>query len=169
MNESLALTVSAIAEMRRCRRRTRVADGCTAGSAVGSIRTPCPEVTTMIGTQPAFSGFSAVDIAAERSFYADTLGVSLREEMGGLALELAGGQRVFIYPKPNHEPATFTVLNFEVPDIDKAVDELSSRGVQFERYEGMNQDANGVMRDNGPSIAWFKDPAGNILSVIQRS
>ena len=123
----------------------------------------------MIGTQPAFSGFSAQDIKAERAFYADTLGVKLSEEMGGLALELAGDQRVFIYPKENHEPATFTVLNFEVPDIDKAVDELSSRGVQFERYEGMDQDAKGVMRDNGPSIAWFKDPAGNILSVIQTS
>src|SRR5215211_4738741 len=120
----------------------------------------------MIGTQPAFSGFSAADIAAERSFYTDTLGVTLREEMGALNLELAGGQRVFIYPKPNHEPATFTVLNFEVPDIDAAVDELTSRGVQFERYEGMDQDAKGVMRGGGPLIAWFKDPAGNILSVI---
>ena len=120
----------------------------------------------MIGTQPAFSGFSANDIPAERAFYGETLGVNVTEEMGGLNLQLAGGQRVYIYPKENHEPATFTVLNFEVPDIDKAVDELSSRGVQFERYEGMDQDAKGVMRDNGPSIAWFKDPAGNILSVL---
>ena len=84
----------------------------------------------MIGTQPAFCTFSATDIEAERAFYADTLGVSLRDEMGGLGLELGGGQRVFIYPKENHEPATYTVLNFEVPDIDAAVDELTSRGVQ---------------------------------------
>ena len=123
----------------------------------------------MIGRQPAFSGFSAADMPAERAFYADTLGISVTEQMGGLDLELAGGQHTFIYPKENHEPATFTVLNFEVPDIDAAVDELTSRGVTFERYEGMDQDAKGVMRDNGPSIAWFKDPAGNILSVIQGS
>ncbi len=122
----------------------------------------------MIGTMPAFSGFSAGDIGAEREFYADVLGVPVSEEMGGLHLQLAGGQRVFVYPKPNHEPATFTVLNFEVPDIDAAVDELTSRGVTFERYEGMDQDARGVVRDErGPAIAWFKDPAGNILSVVQ--
>ena len=122
----------------------------------------------MLGSSTAFSGFSAADMAAERAFYADVLGVPVVvEEMGSLNLELAGGQRVFIYPKPNHEPATFTVLNFEVPDIDAAVDELTSRGVTFERYEGMDQDAKGVMRDNGPTIAWFKDPAGNILSLIE--
>ena len=121
----------------------------------------------MLGSRPAFSGFSAADMDAERVFYADVLGVVLTEEMGALNLQLAGGQRVFIYPKPNHEPATFTVLNFEVPDIDAAVDELESRGVIFERYEGMDQDERGVMRHNGPSIAWFKDPAGNILSVIE--
>ena len=123
----------------------------------------------MLGSRTAFSGFSAADIKAERAFYADTLGVNVSEEMGGLNLQLAGDQRVFIYPKENHEPATFTVLNFEVPDIDEAVDDLSARGVTFERYEGMDQDAKGVMRDNGPLIAWFKDPAGNILSVIQTS
>ena len=123
----------------------------------------------MIGTQPAFSGFSANDIEAARAFYADVLGIPAIEEMGALNLELAGGQRVFIYPKETHEPATFTVLNFEVPDIDAAVDELTSRGVTFERYEGMDQDERGIMRDNGPLIAWFKDPAGNILSVIQTS
>jgi catechol 2,3-dioxygenase-like lactoylglutathione lyase family enzyme len=122
----------------------------------------------MLGSRPAFSSFSAADIDAEREFYADVLGVPLTEEMGGLNLELAGGQRVFIYPKPNHEPATFTVLNFEVDDIDAAVDELTSRGVTFERYDGMGRDERGVMRGNGPSIAWFKDPAGNILSVIER-
>src|SRR5215211_6814806 len=124
----------------------------------------------MLGSRPAFSGFSAADIDAERTFYADILGLSVQEDMGGLGLRLAGGQRVFIYPKPNHEPATFTVLNFEVPDIDAAVAELTSRGVTFERYEGMDQDERGVARDNdGPAIAWFQDPAGNILAVVQTS
>ena len=123
----------------------------------------------MIGTRPAFSGFSANDIDAERGFYADTLGVTVNEDNGALMLKLAGGQRVFIYPKDNHEPATFTVLNFEVDDIDKAVDELTAKGVRFERYEGMGQDDRGIMREQGPSIAWFKDPAGNIVSVLQGS
>ncbi len=123
----------------------------------------------MIGTRPAFSGFSARDIDAERAFYADTVGVKVEEDHGSLNLNLAGGQRVFIYPKENHEPATFTVLNFEVDDIDAAVDELAKKGVKFERYEGFDQDARGIMRDEGPSIAWFKDPAGNILSVIETS
>ncbi len=121
----------------------------------------------MIGTRPAFSGFSAGDVDAEKAFYADTLGVTVHEDNGSLMLDLAGGQRVFIYPKPNHEPATFTVLNFEVDDIDAAVDELAGKGVRFERYEGLDQDERGIARDNGPSIAWFKDPAGNILSVLQ--
>ena len=122
----------------------------------------------MIGTRPAFSGFSAGDIEAERAFYADTLGVTVEDGNGSLMLNLANGQRVFIYPKPNHEPATFTVLNFEVDDINAAVDELTGKGVQFERYEGMEQDARGIARDSGgPTIAWFKDPAGNILSVLQ--
>jgi len=124
----------------------------------------------MLGSRPAFSGFSAADIDAERTFYADVLGLSVQEDMGGLGLRLAGGHRVFIYPKPNHEPATFTVLNFEVPDIDAAVAELTSRGVTFERYEGMDQDERGVARDNdGPAIAWFQDPAGNILALVQTS
>jgi catechol 2,3-dioxygenase-like lactoylglutathione lyase family enzyme len=122
----------------------------------------------MIRNAPAFSGFSAKDMDAERRFYADTLGVDLDEEMGGLNLHLGGGHEVFIYPKENHEPATFTVLNFQVKDIDAAVDELSANGVRFERYEGMKQDEKGIMRDNGPDIAWFEDPAGNILSVIQQ-
>ena len=122
----------------------------------------------MIGTRPACSGFSAGDIEAERAFYANTLGVNGEDGMGSLMLLLANGQRVFIYPKPNHEPATFTVLNFEVDDIDAAVDELAAKGVGFERYEGMEQDERGISRDSdGPKIAWFKDPAGNILSVLQ--
>jgi catechol 2,3-dioxygenase-like lactoylglutathione lyase family enzyme len=123
----------------------------------------------MLRDRPAFSGFSADDIGKEKAFYADTLGLNVTEEMGALSLALTGGQRVFIYPKENHEPATYTVLNFEVDDIDAAVDELSAAGVQFERYEGMPQDERGVMRDWGPPIAWFKDPAGNILAVIQQT
>ncbi len=121
----------------------------------------------MFTTRGAFSGFSANDIEAEKAFYSGKLGVTVHEEMGSLNLDLPGGQRVFIYPKENHEPATFTVLNFEVPDIDAAVDELTAAGITFERYEGIEQDAKGIERSS--SIAWFKDPAGNILSVIQTS
>jgi catechol 2,3-dioxygenase-like lactoylglutathione lyase family enzyme len=115
----------------------------------------------------AFQGFSANDITAERAFYSDTLGLTVRDEMGGLDIRLPGGARLYIYPKENHEPATFTVLNFQVGDVDRAVDELTAAGVRFERYDGMEQDAKGVMRGNGPTIAWFKDPCGNILSIIE--
>jgi catechol 2,3-dioxygenase-like lactoylglutathione lyase family enzyme len=115
----------------------------------------------------AFSGFSTNDIAAARAFYADTLGIRVTEEEGMLNLELAGGQRVLIYPKDDHQPATYTVLNFEVADIDAAVDQLTAAGVTLERYEGSPQDERGIVREWGPPIAWFTDPAGNILSVIQ--
>jgi catechol 2,3-dioxygenase-like lactoylglutathione lyase family enzyme len=115
----------------------------------------------------AFSGFSTNDIAAARAFYADTLGIRVAEEEGMLNLELAGGQRVLIYPKDDHQPATYTVLNFEVADIDAAVDQLTAAGVTLERYEGSPQDDRGIVREWGPPIAWFTDPAGNILSVIQ--
>jgi catechol 2,3-dioxygenase-like lactoylglutathione lyase family enzyme len=115
----------------------------------------------------AFSGFSTNDIAAARAFYADTLGIRVTEEEGMLNLELAGGQRVLIYPKDDHQPATYTVLNFEVADIDAAVDQLTVAGVTLERYEGSPQDDRGIVREWGPPIAWFTDPAGNILSVIQ--
>jgi catechol 2,3-dioxygenase-like lactoylglutathione lyase family enzyme len=121
----------------------------------------------MLTTQRAFSGFSARDLDKEKAFYGKTLGVPVGEEMGNLRLDLPGGQQTIIYPKDDHQPATFTVLNFVVPDIDAAVDELSSKGVRLERYEGFEQDARGVMRGSGPPIAWFKDPSGNILSVIQ--
>jgi catechol 2,3-dioxygenase-like lactoylglutathione lyase family enzyme len=121
----------------------------------------------MLKDRPAFSGFSADDIDREQAFYAGTLGLEVTEENGMLMLDLAGGQRVLIYPKENHEPATFTVLNFEVPDIDAAVDELVGRGVAFERYEGFTQDERGIMREFGPPIAWFKDPAGNIVAILQ--
>ena len=123
----------------------------------------------MLSDAPAFSGFSSNDLDAAKSFYADTLGLSVHEDFGTLNLELPGGQRVFIYPKENHEPATYTVLNFEVDDIDAAVDRLTAAGVTFEQYgEGFDQDERGISRGPyGPPIAWFKDPAGNILSVIQ--
>jgi predicted enzyme related to lactoylglutathione lyase len=115
----------------------------------------------------AFSGFSSNDIQKAKEFYAQVLGLEVTEENGILTLHLAGGGRVVIYPKEGHEPASFTVLNFPVEDIDQAVDALAKAGIQFERYEGFQQDERGIMRDDGPPIAWFKDPAGNILSVLQ--
>ena len=121
----------------------------------------------------AFSGFSVNDIPKAKEFYGATLGLDVDEQYGQLQLKLGGGGSVFIYPKENHEPATFTVLNFPVDDIDQTVDELKSRGVAFERYEGFEQDDKGVARGiaagQGPDIAWFKDPAGNILAVLQES
>jgi catechol 2,3-dioxygenase-like lactoylglutathione lyase family enzyme len=116
----------------------------------------------------AFSGFSSNDIAKARAFYAQTLGLEVSEENGMLTLHLAGGGNVLIYPKQNHEPATFTVLNFPVENIEEVVDRLATAGIQFERYPGTTHDERGIMRGGGPPIAWFKDPAGNILSVLQQ-
>jgi catechol 2,3-dioxygenase-like lactoylglutathione lyase family enzyme len=121
----------------------------------------------MLSESHAFSGFSSNDIPAARDFYAGTLGLTVTEANGMLTLRLAGGGAVLIYPKPNHEPATFTVLNFPVADIEGEVDKLAEAGVKFERYDGMDHDERGIMRGGGPPIAWFKDPAGNILAVIQ--
>jgi catechol 2,3-dioxygenase-like lactoylglutathione lyase family enzyme len=121
----------------------------------------------MLKDSHGFSGFSTNDIARAKAFYADTLGLEVTEENGMLTLHLAGGGRVLIYPKDNHEPATFTVLNFPVEDIDKAVDALTKAGIEFERYEGSGQDERGIVRQDPPPIAWFKDPAGNILSVLE--
>jgi len=121
----------------------------------------------MLSNATAFSGFSAGDIGEEKTFYADTLGLKVTEENGMLTLELAGGQRVLVYPKDDHQPATYTVLNFEVADIEAAVDDLASRGVELLRYEGIPQDERGIMREYGPPIAWFADPAGNVLALIQ--
>ncbi|HEX5823424.1 MAG TPA: VOC family protein [Candidatus Limnocylindrales bacterium] len=115
----------------------------------------------------AFSGFSTNDIAKAREFYGATLGLEVTDENGMLTLKLAGGGRVLIYPKDNHEPASFTVLNFPVDDIDQAVDQLTAAGVQFERYEGAGQDERGIARAYPPPIAWFKDPAGNVLAVLE--
>ena len=121
----------------------------------------------MFRTSQAFSGFSSNDVARAREFYEGTLGLEVTEENGMLNLHLAGGGRVIVYPKPNHEPATFTVLNFPVDVIDATVDRLIAAGVRFEHYEGLDQDERGIARAYPPPIAWFKDPAGNILSVIQ--
>jgi predicted enzyme related to lactoylglutathione lyase len=123
----------------------------------------------MFSNTPAFTGFAVNDIDAARSFYSDTLGLKVTDgPMGVLGLELAGGATVMIYPKPDFAPATYTMLNFQVEDIDATVDELTGRGVEMQRYDGFDQDEKGIMRDNGPTIAWFTDPAGNILAVIQQ-
>jgi catechol 2,3-dioxygenase-like lactoylglutathione lyase family enzyme len=123
----------------------------------------------MLRDSQAFSGFSTNDIPTTKAFYADTLGLEVTEENGMLTLHLAGGGRVLIYPKGgDHTPATFTVLNFPVSDIDEGVDALTAKGVTFERYDGIDQDDRAISRDDGgPPIAWFTDPAGNILSVLE--
>jgi len=124
----------------------------------------------MLNTNRAFSSFSVNDIQKAKEFYGKTLGVELSSgPEGTVELKLAGGARALMYPKPNHQPATFTVLNFPVPSVEKAVDELNQRGVRFEVYNEPNlkTDARGISRGNGPTIAWFKDPAGNILSVLE--
>ena len=123
----------------------------------------------MFRDAPAFSGFSTSDVEETKRFYGDTLGLEVSEANGMLELKLGSGGTVLIYPKDNHQPATFTVLNFPVGDVDEAVDALSARGVRFERYEGFDQDEKGIMRGQGPDIAWFKDPAGNILSVLKNA
>ena len=116
----------------------------------------------------AFSGFSVDDVDRARRFYGETLGVKTSDEMGQLVLHLGGGGTVFVYGKENHEPATFTVLNFPVPDVEAAVDRLTAAGVPFEHYEGdLATDEKGIFRGEGPVIAWFRDPAGNILSVLE--
>ena len=122
----------------------------------------------MLGNSKAFSGFAVDDIAKARAFYEGTLGVKVSEEMGLLVLHLGGDRPTIVYPKPDFVPATYTILNFPVDDIDAAVDGLTERGVRFERYEGFEQDEKGISRDpQGPPIAWFTDPAGNILAVLE--
>jgi catechol 2,3-dioxygenase-like lactoylglutathione lyase family enzyme len=122
----------------------------------------------MLAGSKAFSGFSVDDVPKAEEFYSQTLGLKTSQENGMLTLHLAGDRATLVYPKPNHTPADYTVLNFPVRDIGEAVEALSARGVHFERYEGMEQDDKGVMRGGGPLIAWFKDPAGNILAVLQQ-
>ena len=125
----------------------------------------------MLKESKAFSGFSVNDIQKAKDFYGRTLGLQVSESHGLLTLQLAGSNKVIIYPKVNHAPATFTVLNFPVENVDESVDELAERGVRFEIYDksDIKTDEKGIMRGNGPTIAWFKDPAGNVLSVIEET
>ena len=118
----------------------------------------------------AFSGFAVDDVSRAKSFYGDTLGLKVSEENGMLTLHIAGDRDTLVYPRPGHTPAAYTILNFPVDDIETTVDELTRRGVAFEHYEGTptETDAKGIFRGGGPLIAWFKDPAGNVLAVIQR-
>jgi catechol 2,3-dioxygenase-like lactoylglutathione lyase family enzyme len=124
--------------------------------------------TLMFENTKAFSGFAVDDVPEARRFYSETLGLRVSQEYGMLSLHIAGEWDILVYPKPDHTPATFTILNFPVEDIDEAVDELIERGVRFERYDDLEQDEKGIYRGGGPYIAWFKDPAGNVLSVIQQ-
>ena len=124
----------------------------------------------MFKNTKAFSSFSVDDLKKAKQFYSQTLGVDVRESKEGLELKLAGGVDVFIYPKPDHKPATFTILNFIVDDVERTVDDLTKRGIRFEIYNGphIKTDAKGVARGpDGPTIAWFKDPAGNFISVLK--
>jgi catechol 2,3-dioxygenase-like lactoylglutathione lyase family enzyme len=126
----------------------------------------------MFADTKAFSGFAVDDVQKAREFYAETLGLKtsiLDEENGLMVLHLAGDRDTFVYRKPDFTPATYTILNFQVEDVDKAVDQLVERGVRFERYDGFDQDEKGIARGMGPDIAWFKDPAGNILAVLEES
>jgi catechol 2,3-dioxygenase-like lactoylglutathione lyase family enzyme len=123
----------------------------------------------MLGDSKAFSGFSVNDIPRAKQFYAETLGLEVTESNGMLTLHLAGDRPVLVYPKDDHQPATFTILNFPVDDVEREVDGLTAKGVQFERYGAgpLETDAKGISRGNGPTIAWFKDPAGNFLALIE--
>jgi catechol 2,3-dioxygenase-like lactoylglutathione lyase family enzyme len=121
----------------------------------------------MLADTKAYSGIAVKDMQQAREFYADTLGLRTSEEYGLLWLHLAGGRDTLVYEQPDATPASFTILNFEVDDIDAVVDALAARDVRFERYDSMDQDERGVFRAEGPYIAWFKDPSGNLLSVLQ--
>jgi catechol 2,3-dioxygenase-like lactoylglutathione lyase family enzyme len=123
----------------------------------------------MFENTKAFSSFSVDDVPRATEFYGETLGLNVSESDGMLFLKLAGDRDILVYPKDDHTPATFTILNFPVDEIDAAVDDLAERGVRFERYEGteVETDEKGIFRGGGPLIAWFKDPAGNVLSVMQ--
>jgi catechol 2,3-dioxygenase-like lactoylglutathione lyase family enzyme len=121
----------------------------------------------MLADTKAYSGLAVNDMQKAREFYGETLGLRTSEEYGLMWLHLAGGRDTLVYEQPDAMPASFTILNFEVDDIDQAVDFLAARGVQFERYDGVEQDDRAVFREKGPYIAWFKDPSGNLLSVLQ--
>jgi len=130
---------------------------------------PSRKTTSIFRSAKAFSSFSVNDLAKAKEFYGNTLDLEVAQLPEGLQLNLAGGLNVFLYPKPNHTPASFTVLNFHVADIDQAVEELKLRGIRPEQYNQpeIRTDEKGIMRGPGPQIAWFKDPAGNVLSVVQ--
>jgi catechol 2,3-dioxygenase-like lactoylglutathione lyase family enzyme len=128
----------------------------------------------MLKDATAFSGFAVDDLDAASAFYTDVLGLDvthINDTPGGLLqIKLAGGAEVMVYPKPDFVPATYTILNFAIPDVDAAVDQLTAKGVSFERYDGFDQDEKGVSRiDGAPPIAWFTDPAGNIMAVVERN
>jgi catechol 2,3-dioxygenase-like lactoylglutathione lyase family enzyme len=126
----------------------------------------------MLADSKAYSGFAVDDVEKAKEFYEGTLGLkttTFDEEHGLIALNLDGGRDIFVYRKEDFVPATYTILNFEVDDVDAAVDELTAKGVSFERYDGFEQDEKGISRGPGPQVAWFKDPAGNIFSVLQQS
>ncbi|MGW0390984.1 VOC family protein [Streptomyces sp. NPDC003042] len=125
----------------------------------------------MLEGAKAFSGFSVDDLGKAKEFYGETLGLRVSQDKGMLFLNLAGDNKVLVYPKDNHQPATFTILNFPVDDVEEAVDQLTARGVRFERYEGFEANEKGIVsqEDGMGSIAWFKDPAGNVLSVLDES
>ena len=125
----------------------------------------------MLANSKAFSGFSVNDVSEARKFYEATLGLRVSEDNGMLTLHIAGGRDILVYPKDDHTPASFTILNFPVDNVESAVDELTRRGVRFERYPGMDADMDekGIFRGGGPLIAWFTDPAGNVMSVIEDS
>jgi len=131
--------------------------------------TPMRKSSSMFKDAKAFASYSVNDLQKAKQFYANTLGLNLSELKEGLEIKLDDGLNVFLYPKPNHSPATFTVLNFVVKNIDNAVDELNSLGIKLERYNQpeIKTDEKGIMRGPGPQIAWFKDPSGNVLSVVQ--
>jgi catechol 2,3-dioxygenase-like lactoylglutathione lyase family enzyme len=121
----------------------------------------------MFGSTQAFSGFAVDDMDKARAFYGETLGIETSSENGLMTLHLAGDRPTIVYPKPDHAPAAYTILNFRVGDVEQAVDELAARGVTLERYDGFEQDERGIFRGGGPYIGWFKDPAGNVLAVLQ--
>jgi catechol 2,3-dioxygenase-like lactoylglutathione lyase family enzyme len=121
----------------------------------------------MLGDTKAYSGFAVDDLERAREFYAGTLGLRTSVDHGLMWLHLAGGRDTLVYPQPGATPASYTILNFEVDDIEAAVDGLAARGVRFERYDDVEQDERGIARGDGPDIAWFKDPAGNVLSVLR--
>src|SRR5215207_7843153 len=138
------------------------------GSRRGARTREVRKETVVLENTKAFSGFSVDDLPEAKRFYSETLGLRVSEEYGMLWLHIAGERDILVYPKPDHTPATFTILIFPVNDIEKAVDELAERGVRFERYDDSDTDERGIYRGGGPLIAWFKDPAGNVLSVIKQ-